>query len=151
MNPEYLGVAKWVPEYPHPEVTQITLKQLLTHSAGVGDWEGRDVRSEISGAEAAINYRDQDFVEEVHRLTHRKGVDVVVDMVGGDYLPRNLSCLAEEGRQHLLRARVIAEGDERARVVETAVLETREIPGVRGEALRVDRLRPRLRRPAAGR
>jgi len=50
------------------------------------------------GAEAAINYRDQDFVEEVHRLTHRKGVDVVVDMVGGDYLPRNLSCLAEEGR-----------------------------------------------------
>jgi putative PIG3 family NAD(P)H quinone oxidoreductase len=50
------------------------------------------------GAEAAINYRDQDFVGEVHRLTQRKGVDVVVDMVGGDYLPRNLSCLAEEGR-----------------------------------------------------
>ncbi len=50
------------------------------------------------GAEAAINYRDQDFVEEVHRLTERKGVSVVVDMVGGDYLPRNLSCLAEEGR-----------------------------------------------------
>ena len=50
------------------------------------------------GAEAAINYRDQDFVEEVHRLTRRKGVSVVVDMVGGDYLPRNLSCLAEEGR-----------------------------------------------------
>ena len=50
------------------------------------------------GAEAAINYRDRDFVEEVHRLTERKGVNVVVDMVGGDYLPRNLSCLAEEGR-----------------------------------------------------
>jgi len=50
------------------------------------------------GAAAAINYRDQDFVEEVHRLTNRKGVSVVVDMVGGDYLPRNLSCLAEEGR-----------------------------------------------------
>jgi NADPH2:quinone reductase len=50
------------------------------------------------GAEAAINYRDQDFVEEVHRLTARKGVSVVVDMVGGDYLPRNLSCLAEDGR-----------------------------------------------------
>src|SRR4029079_18480352 len=50
------------------------------------------------GAAAAINYRDQDFVEEVHRLTERKGVNVVVDMVGGDYLPRNLSCLAEEGR-----------------------------------------------------
>src|SRR3954463_10133779 len=50
------------------------------------------------GAEAAINYREQDFVEEVHRATARKGVNVVVDMVGGDYLPRNLSCLAEEGR-----------------------------------------------------
>ena len=50
------------------------------------------------GAEGAINYREQDFVEEVHRLTTRKGVSVVVDMVGGDYLPRNLSCLAEEGR-----------------------------------------------------
>src|SRR3954469_25557916 len=50
------------------------------------------------GAEAAVNYREQDFVEEVHRVTNRKGVNVVVDMVGGDYLPRNLSCLAEEGR-----------------------------------------------------
>ena len=50
------------------------------------------------GATAAINYRTQDFVEEVHRVTARRGVDVVVDMVGGDYVPRNLACLAEEGR-----------------------------------------------------
>jgi putative PIG3 family NAD(P)H quinone oxidoreductase len=50
------------------------------------------------GAAAAINYRDQDFVGEVHRLTDRKGANVIVDMIGGDYLPRNLSCLAEEGR-----------------------------------------------------
>lgn len=50
------------------------------------------------GATAAINYHDQDFVEEVHRVTHRTGVNVVVDMVGGDYVPRNLACLAEEGR-----------------------------------------------------
>ncbi len=50
------------------------------------------------GATAAINYRDQDFVEEIHRITARRGVDVVIDMVGGDYLPRNLSCLADEGR-----------------------------------------------------
>ncbi|MGE5562840.1 MAG: NAD(P)H-quinone oxidoreductase [Bacillota bacterium] len=50
------------------------------------------------GAEAAINYREQDFVEEVHRATGRAGVNVVIDMVGGDYVPRNLSCLAEEGR-----------------------------------------------------
>jgi putative PIG3 family NAD(P)H quinone oxidoreductase len=50
------------------------------------------------GAEAAVNYRTHDFVEEVHRVTDRAGVDVVIDMVGGDYVPRNLACLAEEGR-----------------------------------------------------
>jgi putative PIG3 family NAD(P)H quinone oxidoreductase len=50
------------------------------------------------GAEAAVNYKIQDFVEEVHRVTAREGVSVVVDMVGGDYVPRNLACLAEEGR-----------------------------------------------------
>ena len=50
------------------------------------------------GATAAINYRTQDFVEEVHRVTDRRGVDVIIDMIGGDYLPRNLACLAEEGR-----------------------------------------------------
>jgi putative PIG3 family NAD(P)H quinone oxidoreductase len=50
------------------------------------------------GADAAINYRTQDFVEEVHRVTGRAGVNVIVDMVGGDYLPRNVACLAEEGR-----------------------------------------------------
>jgi putative PIG3 family NAD(P)H quinone oxidoreductase len=50
------------------------------------------------GADAAVNYREQDFVEEVHRVTDRRGVDVVIDMVGGDYVPRNLACLTEEGR-----------------------------------------------------
>ena len=55
-------------------------------------------RSLKLGAEAAINYSTQDFVEEVHRITGRRGVDVIVDMIGGDYVPRNLACLAEEGR-----------------------------------------------------
>jgi putative PIG3 family NAD(P)H quinone oxidoreductase len=50
------------------------------------------------GAGHAINYRDQDFVAEVKRLTGGAGVNIVLDMVGGDYLPRNLECLAEEGR-----------------------------------------------------
>jgi NADPH:quinone reductase len=50
------------------------------------------------GAEAAVNYRTQDFVEEVHRVTGRAGVNIVMDMVGGDYVPRNLACLAEGGR-----------------------------------------------------
>ena len=55
-------------------------------------------RAEALGAAQAINYRTQDFVEEVRRLTDGHGVDIVLDMVGGDYLPRNLDCLAEEGR-----------------------------------------------------
>jgi NADPH:quinone reductase len=50
------------------------------------------------GATGAINYREEDFVEEVHRLTSQAGVNVVIDMVGGDYVPRNLACLAKEGR-----------------------------------------------------
>jgi putative PIG3 family NAD(P)H quinone oxidoreductase len=50
------------------------------------------------GAAAAINYRTHDFVEEVHRVTDRRGVNIVIDMVGGDYVPRNLACLTEEGR-----------------------------------------------------
>jgi NADPH2:quinone reductase len=50
------------------------------------------------GAAAAINYREQDFVEEVHRVTAQAGVSVIVDMIGGDYVPRNLACLAKEGR-----------------------------------------------------
>ena len=55
-------------------------------------------RAEALGAFRAINYRDRDFVEEVKELTDGRGVDIVLDMVGGDYLPRNLDCLAEEGR-----------------------------------------------------
>ena len=50
------------------------------------------------GADAAINYRDEDFVERVGALTGGHGVDVVLDMVAGDYLARNLKCLAVEGR-----------------------------------------------------
>ncbi|MFN3388048.1 MAG: NAD(P)H-quinone oxidoreductase [Allosphingosinicella sp.] len=50
------------------------------------------------GAAEAINYRAADFVEEVKRITGGAGVAVVLDMVGGDYLARNLACLAEEGR-----------------------------------------------------
>ena len=50
------------------------------------------------GAAHAINYRDTDFVEAVKQITGGKGVDVVLDMVGGDYLPRNLACMADDGR-----------------------------------------------------
>ena len=50
------------------------------------------------GADAVINYREQDYVNEVMALTDKRGVDVVLDMVGGDYVARNLKVLALEGR-----------------------------------------------------
>ena len=50
------------------------------------------------GAHHAINYRSQDFVAEAQRITGGKGVDVVLDMVAGDYVAREVECLAEDGR-----------------------------------------------------
>ena len=50
------------------------------------------------GADHAINYKTSDFVEEVKRLTGGKGVDVVLDMVAGAYVPREIECMAEDGR-----------------------------------------------------
>src|SRR2546430_4548571 len=50
------------------------------------------------GAERAINYRDTDFVGAIKDLTGGRGVDLVLDMVGGDYLARNIDALAFEGR-----------------------------------------------------
>ena len=50
------------------------------------------------GAAHAINYRTRDFVAEVSRITDGQGVAAILDMVGGDYLPRNLECLADDGR-----------------------------------------------------
>jgi NADPH2:quinone reductase len=54
------------------------------------------------GATAAINYRTQDFVEEIVRLTGKRGVDVVLDMVGAPYLQRDLRVLAMDGRLVLI-------------------------------------------------
>ncbi|HLB96014.1 MAG TPA: NAD(P)H-quinone oxidoreductase, partial [Acetobacteraceae bacterium] len=54
------------------------------------------------GAVAAINYHTQDFVEEIARLTDKRGVDVVLDMVGAPYLQRDLRTLAMDGRLVLI-------------------------------------------------
>lgn len=68
--------------------------------------------AEALGAAHAINYRDRDFVAEVDRITSGKGVDIVLDMVGGDYLPRNLQCLAEDGRH----SSIAVQGGARAEI-----------------------------------
>ncbi len=50
------------------------------------------------GADHAINYRTQDFASEVRRLTGNRGANVVLDMVAGDYVPREIECMADDGR-----------------------------------------------------
>ena len=50
------------------------------------------------GADHAINYKTTDFTEEVKKLTHGKGVNVILDMVAGSYIAREIECLADDGR-----------------------------------------------------
>jgi putative PIG3 family NAD(P)H quinone oxidoreductase len=50
------------------------------------------------GADHAIDYKTQDFVTEIARITEKRGLNVVLDMVGGDYVDKNLKCLGPEGR-----------------------------------------------------
>ncbi len=57
---------------------------------------------EALGAERAINYRTEDFVEVVKQVTSGKGADVILDMVAGDYVPRELRCLADDGRLSII-------------------------------------------------
>ena len=56
------------------------------------------LRDSCFGADVAINYRTQDFVAVGKDFTNGRGVDAIVDMVGGDYIPRQLELLAHEGR-----------------------------------------------------
>src|SRR3954470_16163497 len=55
-------------------------------------------RARVIGAAHAIDYKAEDFEARVKEITAGRGVDIVLDMIGGDYVPRNLACLAEEGR-----------------------------------------------------
>jgi NADPH:quinone reductase-like Zn-dependent oxidoreductase len=55
-------------------------------------------RAKDIGADHAIDYKTQDFVEEVARITDGNGVNLLLDMISGDYVPRNLKCLAPDGR-----------------------------------------------------
>jgi putative PIG3 family NAD(P)H quinone oxidoreductase len=54
------------------------------------------------GADRVVNYREEDFVDAVKEFTDGKGADVILDMVGGDYIPRNLKSLAIDGRLVLI-------------------------------------------------
>jgi NADPH2:quinone reductase len=79
--------------------TAVQLASALGHAvyATVGSDE-RARAVEALGAVKGINYKTQDFVEEVNALTQKKGVNVILDMVAGDYIGRELKCLADDGR-----------------------------------------------------
>ncbi len=79
--------------------TAIQLATALGHRvfATVGSDE-RVKAVEALGAVKGINYKTQDFVEEMKVLTSNQGVDVILDMVAGDYIGRDIKCLADDGR-----------------------------------------------------
>jgi NADPH2:quinone reductase len=84
-------------------VTAITLGRAFGHrvfaTAGSDD---KCRAAERLGAERCINYRSEDFVAVVRELTDGRGVDVVLDIVAGDYIPRDIDCLAHDGRLALV-------------------------------------------------
>jgi len=65
--------------------------------ATVGNNE-KVVACESLGAETAVNYHEQDFVEVLQRATNKQGIDIILDIVGGDYIARNIKLAAVEGR-----------------------------------------------------
>jgi NADPH2:quinone reductase len=80
-------------------VTAIQLAAALGHRVFATAGSDEKARAcEALGAERGINYRHEDFVSVVKQLTGDTGVDVILDMVGGDYLPREINCLADDGR-----------------------------------------------------
>jgi putative PIG3 family NAD(P)H quinone oxidoreductase len=111
------------------------------------------------GAAHAINYKTQDFAAEVLALTGGNGVDIVLDMVGGDYVPKNIACMADDARHVsiafqrgptaevdlalVMRKRLVLTGSmlrPRPIVFKTAIAETLE--GVIWPAFEAGRLKP---------
>lgn len=84
-------------------VTAIQIAKALGHrvfaTAGSAD---KCAACVALGAERAINYKTEDFVASVKEATSGRGVDVILDMVGGDYVPRELKALADDGRLALI-------------------------------------------------
>jgi NADPH2:quinone reductase len=84
-------------------VTAIQLAAALGHRVFATAGTDEKARAcEALGAERGINYRSEDFVAVVKELTAGKGVDVVLDMVAGDYVARQIDCLADDGRIALI-------------------------------------------------
>lgn len=80
-------------------VTAIQMAKALGHEVYVTVGSPEKASACLSlGATAAINYREEDFVQRIRDLTESRGVDVILEMVGGDYIGRDIQCLANDGR-----------------------------------------------------
>ncbi|HJU99959.1 MAG TPA: NAD(P)H-quinone oxidoreductase [Burkholderiaceae bacterium] len=84
-------------------VTAIQLAAAMGHRVFATAGSDDKARAcEQLGAERGINYKTEDFAALAKSLTNDRGVDVILDMVGGDYLPREIACLADDGRISLI-------------------------------------------------
>jgi NADPH2:quinone reductase len=84
-------------------VTAIQMARAFGHRVFATAGSAEKCRAcEALGAERGINYREEDFVAVVKEATGGRGVDVILDMVGGDYVPRELKCVAPDGRLSLI-------------------------------------------------
>lgn len=103
-------------------VTAIQLAKALgaTVIVTVGD-DAKVAACRALGADHAINYKTQDFVVEVKRLTDGRGADVILDMVAGGYVARELRCLADDGRLSI----IAVQGGTKAEIDAGAVLRRR--------------------------
>ncbi len=80
-------------------VTAIQMAKALGNTVYVtAGSEDKCMFCEQLGASKAVNYKQEDFVEAIKQVTHDKGVNVILDMIGGDYTPGNIALLADEGR-----------------------------------------------------
>jgi NADPH2:quinone reductase len=84
-------------------VTAIQMAKAMGHTVFATAGSDEKCRAcEALGADKAINYRTDDFVAAVKALTGGRGVDVILDMVGGEYIAREIECLADDGRLSLI-------------------------------------------------
>jgi NADPH2:quinone reductase len=84
-------------------VTAIQMARALGHRVFATAGTDEKARAcEALGAERGINYKTEDFAAEVKRLTDGRGANVILDMVAGDYVPREIRCLADDGRLVLI-------------------------------------------------
>jgi NADPH2:quinone reductase len=86
------------------------------------------------GAKRAINYKTEDFAQVIAEQTGKRGIDVLLDMVGGSYLSKNISCLAPDGRLVIIATQSGAKGEvdllrilQRRLVITGSALRPREV------------------------